>query len=98
MLIARVIGDIVAARKHGRQRPRKVVLAQPLNLDTSNRGEAVVALDSLDSRVGDCVLLTRAGATATPAAGRPESPVDWAVVGLVDRADLFARAAGPENK
>lgn len=98
MQIARVIGDIVTARKHGRPRARKVVLVQPLNLDSTNKGQAVVALDTVDARVGDCVLLVAESFSAQLAAGRPDSPIDMAVVGKVDRIDLFPDAPGMENK
>ena len=44
MLIARVVGEVVATQKHPSHEGRKVLLVQPLNLDGSNRGDAVVAL------------------------------------------------------
>jgi microcompartment protein CcmK/EutM len=91
MLIARVIGDIVATRKKGTYRPRKSVMLQPLNLDSTNKGEAMIALDAVDVKVGDCVLVVKA-------VGRPESPIDMAVVGIVDRIDLFPGAAGAKDK
>ena len=92
MLIARVIGDVVAARKQSGKRSRKLVLVQPLNLDSTNKGEAVVALDTMKTQVGDCVLLARDN--PPPAA----LPVDLTVVGLINKIELFASAASPKNK
>ena len=49
MLIARVIGEVVATQKHPSHEGRKILLVQPLNLDGSDRGDAVVALDAVDA-------------------------------------------------
>ncbi len=88
MLIARVIGEIVATRKHPSHEGRKVLLVQPLNLDGSDRGDAVVALDAVDAGVGDKVLLTTEGFSAMTSVGRPQSPIDMAVIGFIDHIDL----------
>ena len=61
VLISRVIGEVVATQKHASHEGRKILLVQPLNLDGSNRGDALVALDSVDAGVGDLVLLARDG-------------------------------------
>jgi len=89
MLIARVIGDLVATQKHASHEGCKVLLVQPLNLDGSNRGDPVVALDAVDAGVGDRVLLATEGFSAMTAVGRPQSPIDMAVVGFIDRIDLL---------
>ena len=46
MQIARVIGTVVATQKHPSHTGCKALLVQPLQLDGSNRGEAVVAFGS----------------------------------------------------
>jgi microcompartment protein CcmK/EutM len=84
MLIARVVGEVVATEKHLSHDARKVLLVQPLNLDGSDRGNAVVALDAVDAGVGDRVLLVTEGFSAMTSVGRPESPIDMAVIGVVD--------------
>ncbi|MBM3813954.1 MAG: hypothetical protein FJW20_20180 [Acidimicrobiia bacterium] len=89
MLIARVIGDVVATQKHASHEGRKALLVQPLNLDGSDRGDAVVALDSADAGIGDRVLLVTEGFSAMTSVGRPESPIDMAVIGVIDRIDLL---------
>ncbi len=88
MLIGRVIGEVVATVKHASHVGRKALLVQPLNLDGSNRGEAVVALDSVDAGAGDRVLLVMEGFSAMTAVGRPQSPIDMAVIGFIDQIDL----------
>jgi ethanolamine utilization protein EutN len=88
MLIARVIGELVATRKDASHEGRKALLVQPLNLDGTNRGDAVVALDAVDAGIGDRVLLTTEGYSAMTSVGRPQSPIDMGVIGVIDRIDL----------
>jgi ethanolamine utilization protein EutN len=89
MLIARVIGDLVATQKHASHEGRKLLLVQPLNLDGSDRGDAVVAVDAVDAGIGDRVLLVTEGFSAMTAVGRPQSPIDMAVIGFIDQIDLL---------
>jgi len=88
MLIAQVVGELVATQKHPSHEGRKLLLVQPLNLDGSNRGDAVVALDAVDAGVGDKVLLTTEGFSAMTSVGRPNSPIDMAVIGFIDHVEL----------
>jgi microcompartment protein CcmK/EutM len=94
MLIARVVGDLTATRKHATHEGRKILLVQPLNLDGSDRGGAMVALDSVDAGIGDRVLIVTDGYAAMTAVGRPMgSPIDVAVIGYIDRIDLIPGVA-----
>lgn len=88
MLIGKIIGDVVATQKSSSHEGRKILLVQPLNLDGTDRGEPVLALDAVDAGVGDRVLVVQEGASAMMAVGRPNSPIDMAVVGVVDEVDL----------
>ncbi len=89
MLIARVIGEAVATHKHPAHEGRKLLLVQPLNLDMTDRGDAVVALDGIGAGVGDLVLVTMEGFSAMTAVGRPPfSPIDMAVIGYIDHIEL----------
>ena len=89
MLIARVIGDVVATQKAPSHEGQKILLVQPLNLDGSDRGEPVVAMDAVDAGVGERVLLSTEGYSAMTAVGRPNSPIDTAVIGVIDSVDLI---------
>ena len=88
MLIARVVGELVGTQKHPSHEGRKLLLVQPLNLDGSNRGDAIVALDSVDAGIGDRVLIATEGFSAMTAVGRPQSPIDTAVIGFIDHIEL----------
>ena len=88
MIIARVIGDVVATQKHPSHEGRKILLVQPLDLDGQDRGDAVLALDAVDAGVGDRVLVVQEGWSAMTAVGRPQTPIDMAVIGVVDTITL----------
>jgi microcompartment protein CcmK/EutM len=84
MVIGRVIGDIVATQKAPSHEGRKILVVQPLNLDGSERGEVMLALDAVEAGVGDRVLVTTEGWSSMTSVGRPHSPIDNAIVGVVD--------------
>ncbi len=88
MLIGRVVGDIVATQKAPSHEGRKILVVQPLNLDGTDRGEAVLALDAVDAGVGDRVLVITEGWSAMTAVDRVHAPIDMAVVGVVDTVTL----------
>ena len=90
MLIGRVVGDVVATQKAPSHEGRKILLVQPLNLDGSDRGDPVLALDAVDAGVGDRVLLTTEGFSAMTAVGRPNSPIDSAIIGVIDDINLHS--------
>ncbi len=89
MLIARIIGDATATIKHPSHEGQKLLLVQPVQLDlTTPRGDAILAVDAVDAGPGDLVLLAIEGYCAMTAVGRPDSPIDAAVLGIIDRVDL----------
>jgi ethanolamine utilization protein EutN len=89
MLIGRVIGDVVATQKVPSHEGRKILVVQPLNLDGSDRGDPVLALDAVSAGIGERVLVTNEGFSAMTAVGRPNSPIDSAVIGVIDSVDLL---------
>ena len=89
MLIARVIGDVVATQKAPSHEGCKLLVVQPLNLDGSDRGEVMIAVDAVDAGIGDQVLVSSDGFSAMTAVGRPNSPIDTAIIGVIDSIDLI---------
>ena len=98
MLIARVLGEVVATQKHSSHEGCKLLMVQPLNLDGSDRGDAVVAVDAVDAGPGDRVLLVTEGFSAMTSVGRPQSPIDMAVIGFIDHIDLSGEESKPGRK
>jgi ethanolamine utilization protein EutN len=92
MLIARVIGEVVATRKHSSHEGLKLLLVQPLNLDGTDRGDAVVAVDAVQAGIGEKVLLTLEGFSAFSSVGRLMTPIETAVIGVIDHVELVPEA------
>ncbi len=88
MILARVLGEVVATRKHRSHEGRKILMVQPIHPDGSDRGDTVLALDSVDAGVGDRVLVVQEGFAAMTAVGRPGSPIDMSIVGVVDQIEV----------
>jgi ethanolamine utilization protein EutN len=89
MLIGRVIGDVVATQKSPSHEGQKILVVQPLNLDGTDRGEPILALDAVQAGIGEKVLITVEGWAAMTAVERPQSPIDMAIVGVIDAVDLI---------
>jgi ethanolamine utilization protein EutN len=89
MQIARVIGTLVSTQKHRTFEGAKLLLVQPLNLDDSPRGAALLAVDGVGAGVHEKVLVVLEGRAAGEALGRKAAPVDAAVVGIVDTISLY---------
>lgn len=88
MIIGRIVGDVVATQKSPSHEGRKILAVQPLNLDGTDRGDIILALDAVDAGVGDKVLVAQEGFSAMTAVGRPNSPIDMAVVGVIDAVEV----------
>jgi len=89
MQIARVIGTLVSTQKHRAFEGAKLLLVQPLNMDDSPRGAALLAVDGVGAGVHEKVLVVLEGRAAGEALGRKAAPVDAAVVGIVDTISLY---------
>lgn len=90
MLIGRVVGEVVASAKHESHAEQKLLLVESLDLDDEPMGLPYVAVDAVDAGVGDRVLLAMDGWAAMTAVGRPRSPIDAAIVGVIDQVDLHS--------
>ena len=84
MQIARVIGTVVATQKHRKFEGAKLLLVQPLNVDDTPRGNALLAVDGVGAGVNEKVLVVLEGRAAGEALGRKGAPVDAAIIGIID--------------
>jgi ethanolamine utilization protein EutN len=84
MQIGRVIGTVVATKKHHKMEGAKLLLVQPLTLEGTPKGVAVMAIDSVGAGVGEKVLIVIEGKAAGDALRRKAAPVDAAIIGIVD--------------
>ena len=84
MILSKVVGDVVATRKHPTHEAIKLLLVQQIGPEGEERGAPFVAVDVLDAGVGDTVLLTLDGWAAMTAVKRRKAPIDAAVIAVVD--------------
>jgi ethanolamine utilization protein EutN len=90
MQLARVVGNVVATQKNAKLEGTKLLLVQPVDPAGQPRGQAVLAIDSVDAGIGDHVLLVLDGKAAITVLGRGVAAVDAAVVGVIDHLDVDA--------
>ncbi len=91
MILARVLGSVVATQKNERYVGARVMLCQPVTPSGEEFGATILALDSVDSGEGDLVLVVQEGwGASTAATGKAGAAIDSAIVGVVDRIDLLA--------
>ena len=84
MQIAKVIGTVVATQKNRKFEGAKLMLVQPLNIDDTPRGHALLVVDGAGAGVGEKVLVVLEGRAAGEALGRKGAPVDAAIIGIID--------------
>ncbi len=87
MILARIVGTVVATRKDQRLVGSKLLVAQPVDPTGNAEGACLVAVDTVDAGVGETVLIV-SGSSARMASGLKDCPVDAAVVGIVDVVDV----------
>ncbi len=94
MIIARVIGNVVATQKNERYANARVMLCQPVTPEGEETGATLLALDSVDAGEGDTVIIVQEGwGASTAATGEQGAAIDSAIVGVVDRIDLLEAEA-----
>ena len=87
MILAKVVGTVVATRKDARLVRSKLLLAQPIDPRGKAQGNHLVAVDTVDAGFGETVLIV-SGSSARMAAGLKDMPVDAAIVGIVDSVNV----------
>ena len=88
MLIAQVIGTVVATRKHDQLVGSKIQVVQPLKPRTREpAGEPLVAVDAVGAGVSEIVIVVT-GSGARRGVEAPDMPVDATIVGIIDQLDI----------
>ena len=83
MILARVVGTVVATRKDPRLEGRKLLIVKPVSPDGKDEAGYVVSVDTVSAGYRETVIVV-AGSSARMAEGCKDSPVDSAIVGIVD--------------
>lgn len=96
MLLAKVVGTVVATRKDTRLEGKKLLIVLPLTPEEVEAGRQstapakasyLVAVDTVDAGYRETVLIVQ-GSSARMAASCKDTPVDTAIVGVVDTVNL----------
>jgi ethanolamine utilization protein EutN len=87
LLLAKIIGTVVATRKDPRLDSHKLLLVRGMDPSGKVDGAPLVAVDTVDAGVGETVLIV-SGSSARMAAGMKDCPVDAAIVGIVDQIEV----------
>lgn len=85
MIVARVVGQVVATQKRPQFEGSRLLLVQPETPQGVARGATLLAIDSVGAGVSERVLVVLEGRAAQEALGRGLAPVDAAIVGIIDR-------------
>ncbi len=93
MNLARVIGTVWATRKHENLVGAKMQIIQPVDPRLQSFGSPIIAVDTAGAGPGEIVYYTTAR-EAVIAYGKPLTPIDAAIVGIVDRVDLTTTGHG----
>lgn len=83
MILGLVVGTVVATRKDERLLGAKLLVVRAVDPHGKPESSYMVAVDTVDAGIGDRVLVVT-GSSARMASGLKESPVDAAIVGVVD--------------
>ena len=89
MILADVIGTVVATIKHPAFSGHKLLLCQPLDPQGRAHGKQRIAVDRVQAGVGDRVLLLDEGNGTRQILGAENAgPIRTLVVGVVDAVEL----------
>jgi ethanolamine utilization protein EutN len=87
MLLGRVVGTVVATRKDPRLEGKKLLIVRHVSPDGKDEAGYVVSVDTVGAGFRETVL-TVAGSSARMATGCKDTPVDNAIVGIVDTVSM----------
>ena len=88
MIIAKVVGNVVATIKHPAFAGRKLLLVRPMHLSGEKPEDDFLAVDAAHAGIGDTVLVCQEGNSTRQVIGVPNSPVRSSIVGIIDSVSL----------
>ncbi|MDR1676956.1 MAG: EutN/CcmL family microcompartment protein [Deltaproteobacteria bacterium] len=84
MIIGKVMGNVWATKKDPKLEGLKLLVVKTT---AGGNSETIVAVDMIGAGIGEDVLVSK-GSVARNALGRPDSPVDAVVVGIIDSLEV----------
>src|SRR5437588_8748363 len=83
MILARIVGTVVATRKDPRLEGKKLLIVKPISPEGADEPGYLVAVDTVDAGFREIVLVV-SGSSARLAAECKDRPLDSAIIGIVD--------------
>ena len=83
MILARVVGSVVATRKDPRLQGKKLLILKAISPDGKDEAGYVVSVDTVGAGFRETVLAV-SGSSARMAEGCKDTPVDSTIIGIVD--------------
>jgi ethanolamine utilization protein EutN len=90
MKFGRIIGRVISTQKVASFEGLKLVLVQPINEKLEPAGDALVAVDTLQSDVGQ-IIYYETSKEASRIIEKEMNPCDAAIMGIVDDINLAGR-------
>jgi ethanolamine utilization protein EutN len=87
MILARVVGTVVATRKDPRLEGKKLLILKPITPDGKDEAGYVISVDTVSAGVRETVIAV-SGSSARMAEGCKDTPVDSTIIGIVDSVSL----------
>lgn len=84
MILAKVIGTVVATIRHPDFENRRLLAVQPLMLPGEQPEGDFIALDNTHAGIGDTVLIMREGNGTRQVLNQPDGCVNSLIIGIVD--------------
>ncbi|MBU0559988.1 MAG: EutN/CcmL family microcompartment protein [Bacteroidetes bacterium] len=89
MILAKVKGNIVSTQKNKHLISHKLLIVQEVDFHGNYIGRKdTIALDMIDSGIGDTVLIAKEGDAVQQILGHKNAPVNTIVIAIVDDIDL----------
>ena len=93
MMVANVLGPVVAPVQHPFYDGKKLLLVEPLDPVTGKPGPegSLVAVDRVGAGAGERVLVLKEGSSARSLFGQEHAPVRTVIVGIIDEIELLGQ-------
>jgi microcompartment protein CcmK/EutM len=96
MILARVVGTVVATRKDPRLEGKKLLVVKPVSPEGREEANYLIAIDTVSAGFRELVIIV-SGSSARMAEGCKDTPTDASIVGIVDTVHLDKKPE-QENK
>jgi microcompartment protein CcmK/EutM len=87
MILARVVGTVVATRKDPRLEGKKLLILKPVSPEGKDDSGYVISVDTVSAGCKETVIAV-SGSSARMAEGCKDTPIDNAIIGIVDTVQL----------